>query len=82
MDSVSQKLLNQVNFIRKITQSLASVPLETIARSQILIRFKLNIIQLSTLTFTAKQLKLLYWVWFGLLFTTQIFLIHNEYRRS
>lgn len=60
MDSVSQKLLNQVNFIRKITQSLASVPLETIARSQILIRFKLNIIQLSTLTFTAKQLKLLY----------------------
>lgn len=60
MDSVSQKLLNQVNFIRRITQSLASVPLETIARGQILIRFKLNIIQLSTLTFTAKQLKLLY----------------------
>lgn len=60
MDSVSQKLLNQVNFIRKITQSLASVPLETIAKSQILIRFKLNIIQLLTLTFTAKQLKLLY----------------------
>lgn len=60
MDSVSQKLLNQVNFIRRITQSLASVLLETIARGQILIRFKLNIIQLSILTFTAKQLKLLY----------------------
>lgn len=62
MDSVIQKLLNQVNFIRRITQSLASVPLETTARGQILITFKLNIIQLSTLTFTAKQLKLLYCV--------------------